>query len=84
MGADSVPLIGIKVFEDEFTTQQTREMVEAVTDTMVRFTGEPVRSATWVIVEEVKSGRWGSAARRSDCRMSGHCKRRGRVDLPRG
>jgi 4-oxalocrotonate tautomerase len=25
----------------------------------VRFTGEPLRSATWVMVEEVKSGRWG-------------------------
>lgn len=54
-----MPLIEIKVFEDEFSEDQTKKIIEAVTDLMVSFSGESLRSATWVVVQEVKSGSWG-------------------------
>ena len=54
-----MPLIEIKVFEDEFSDEQLTGIIGAVTDTMVSFTGESVRPYTWVLLEEVKSGSWG-------------------------
>jgi 4-oxalocrotonate tautomerase len=54
-----MPLIEIKVFEDEFSDEQRTGIIEAVTDTMVSFTGESIRPHTWVVLEEVKSGSWG-------------------------
>lgn len=49
----------IKVFDGEFSSEATEEIIKAVTDAMVSFTGENIRSATWVVVQEVKSGNWG-------------------------
>jgi 4-oxalocrotonate tautomerase len=54
-----MPLIQVKVIEGVFTEAQKREIVHKVTDAMVSIEGENMRSVTWVIVEEVKSGDWG-------------------------
>jgi 4-oxalocrotonate tautomerase len=54
-----MPLIEIKVFEGEFSEEQTKKIIEAVTNVMVSFSGESLRSATWILIEEVKSGNWG-------------------------
>ena len=54
-----MPLIQIKYFEQEFTDEERSEIVRAVTDAMVSFTGETIRAHTWVILEEVRSGSWG-------------------------
>lgn len=54
-----MPLVEIKVFENEFTREETDRLIEAVPDTMCSFTGDGVRSATWVVIQEVKSGSWG-------------------------
>ena len=54
-----MPLIEIKVFEDEFNDDERSDVIAAITDAMVRFTGEPIRPHTWVVLEEVKSGSWG-------------------------
>jgi 4-oxalocrotonate tautomerase len=54
-----MPLIEIKVFEDEFSDEQHTDIIEAITDTMVSFTGESIRPYTWVVLGEVKSGSWG-------------------------
>ena len=54
-----MPLIEIKVFEGEFSADQTKKIIEAITDVVVSFSGEPLRSATWIVVEEIKSGNWG-------------------------
>ncbi len=56
-----MPFINVKVIEDVFTPAQKREIVEKLTDTMVSIEGENMRSVTWVVVEEVKSGDWGIA-----------------------
>ena len=54
-----MPLTQVKVIEGVFTEAQKREIVRKLTDAMVSIEGEAMRSVTWVIVEEVKSGDWG-------------------------
>jgi 4-oxalocrotonate tautomerase len=54
-----MPLVQIKLIEDELTQEQSKELIEKVTDLMVSFSGERLREVTWVVIEEVKSGHWG-------------------------
>jgi 4-oxalocrotonate tautomerase len=54
-----MPLINVKLIEDVFTPEQKQQMVETLTDAMVSIEGENMRSVTWVVLEEVKSGDWG-------------------------
>lgn len=54
-----MPLVTVKVFENEFTSAQKAQIIQQVTEAMVTSIGEGVRPATWVLVEEVKSGDWG-------------------------
>ncbi len=54
-----MPLIQVKLIEGVFTETQKRQMVQKLTDAMITIEGESMRSVTWVIVEEVKSGNWG-------------------------
>jgi 4-oxalocrotonate tautomerase len=55
----AVPLVTVKLIEGVFTAAQKRETVRTLTDAMVAVEGEALRSVTWVVVEEVKSGDWG-------------------------
>ena len=54
-----MPFVQVKVIEGVFSELQKRQMIERVTDAMVSVEGERMRQATWVVVEEVKSGDWG-------------------------
>ncbi|HXY33284.1 MAG TPA: 4-oxalocrotonate tautomerase family protein [Planctomycetaceae bacterium] len=54
-----MPLVNVKVIEGVFTAAQKQEMIARLTDTMVSIEGEKMRSVTWVVIEEVKSGDWG-------------------------
>lgn len=54
-----MPLINVKLIENVFSTEQKREIVEKLTETMVEIEGENMRGVTWVVVEEVASGDWG-------------------------
>lgn len=56
-----MPLVNVKLIEGVFTKTQKQEMIRRLTDTMVSIEGENMRSVTWVVVEEVKSGDWGIA-----------------------
>ena len=53
-----MPLVNVKVIEGVFSASQKQEMVEKLTDAMVSVEGENMRKATWVMIEEVKSGDW--------------------------
>jgi 4-oxalocrotonate tautomerase len=53
-----MPFVNVKVIEGVFDTDQKREIVERLTDTMVAIEGEAMRDVTWVVLEEVKSGDW--------------------------
>lgn len=54
-----MPLIEVKLIEDVFTAAQKKEIITKLTDTMAAIDGQNLRSATVVIVEEVRSGDWG-------------------------
>jgi 4-oxalocrotonate tautomerase len=54
-----MPFVNVKVIEGVFDGVQKAEMVKTLTEAMVRIEGENMRSVTWVVVEEVKSGDWG-------------------------
>ena len=54
-----MPLITVKVFEDELTQQQIADIIHGITEAVIPFVGERLREATWVLVEDVKSGAWG-------------------------
>jgi 4-oxalocrotonate tautomerase len=54
-----MPLITIKGIEGVFSPEQKAEAIRKVTDAMVSIEGETMRSVTWVLFEEVKSGDWG-------------------------
>jgi len=54
-----MPIVQVKLIEGVFTPEQKREMIKKVTDAMVSVEGEAMRKATWVTIEETKSGDWG-------------------------
>ena len=54
-----MPLIQVKLIEEVFTPAQKKEIISRITDAMVAVEGENMRSVTWVIVEDVRSGDWG-------------------------
>lgn len=54
-----MPIITVKVFEDELTEVQTADLISGVTEAVIPFVGEALRTSTWVLVEEIRSGSWG-------------------------
>jgi 4-oxalocrotonate tautomerase len=56
-----MPFINVKVIEGVFDATQKRKIVEKLTDAMVAIEGENMRSVTWCVVEEVRSGDCGIA-----------------------
>ncbi len=58
-----MPLVNVKVIEGVFTPAQKQDMIRKLTDTMVSIEGESMRSVTWVVIDEVKSGDWGIGGR---------------------
>lgn len=58
-----MPLVQVKLIEDVFSKAQKQEIIKKLTDAMVSIEGENMRPVTWVVVEEVESGNWGSAGR---------------------
>jgi len=53
-----MPLINVKLLEGVFSPAQKKEVAQKLTETLVSIKGEAIRSATLVVVEEVKSGDW--------------------------
>jgi len=53
-----MPLINVKLIEGVFSEPQKKQIAKSLTDAMVQIEGEALRSVTWCIVEEVKSGDW--------------------------
>ena len=58
-----MPLVEVKVFEDELTSDQTRALIRKITDAVTTVTSEKLKEVTWVIVSEVPSGNWGLEGR---------------------
>ena len=54
-----MPIVNVQLIEGVFDSDQKREMIEKLTETMVEIEGENMRGVTFVVVDEVKSGDWG-------------------------
>ena len=54
-----MPLIQVQVFEDELSQEQSKALIDKITDAVTEVTSEKLRAMTWVIIDEVKSGHWG-------------------------
>jgi len=55
-----MPIIEVKAFERRFQDpEQSRLLIERLTDALVSVYGEAVRSETWVLLEGVAPDRWG-------------------------
>jgi 4-oxalocrotonate tautomerase len=54
-----MPLVQVKVIKGVFDSEQKKDIITRMTDTMVSIEGESLRGVTWVTVEEVESGDWG-------------------------
>jgi 4-oxalocrotonate tautomerase len=54
-----MPLIQVKLIEEVFTPAQKKDIITKLTDAMVAVEGENMRSVTWVVIEDVRSGDWG-------------------------
>ena len=58
-----MPFINVKVIEGVFSAEQKSRIIRNLTNAMVEIEGEAMRSVTWTVVEEVKSGDWGIAGK---------------------
>lgn len=58
-----MPFVNVKVIEGVFSTDQKQDIVRKVTDALVEIEGENMRSVTWCVIEEVRSGDWGVAGK---------------------
>ncbi|WP_292388233.1 tautomerase family protein [Methanosarcina sp. UBA5] len=59
MGVEETPLVDIKLIEGVLSEEEIKKLIKDVTDVVVSFMGEDLRSYTLVVVQEVKSGSWG-------------------------
>jgi 4-oxalocrotonate tautomerase family enzyme len=55
---NAMPLINVKLIEGVFSEAQKKQIAKSLTEAMVQIEGEALRSVTWCVVEEVKSGDW--------------------------
>ena len=53
-----MPLVTIDVIRDAFTPQQKKDIIEKVTEAMVRVEGEALRPVTWVKINEIAQNDW--------------------------
>jgi 4-oxalocrotonate tautomerase len=58
-----MPIVTIKVFKNELSDSQAKEMIHNVTEAIIPFVGEKLRQNTWVLIEEIDSGAWGIGGR---------------------
>ncbi|MCB0667285.1 MAG: 4-oxalocrotonate tautomerase family protein [Saprospiraceae bacterium] len=54
-----MPLVNVKLFKNEYSPEESEALIKKITDVIVSFSGEQLRDATWVVIEEVKDGQWG-------------------------
>ncbi len=54
-----MPLIQVKVFEDELSQEQSKDLINKITDAVTEVNSDKLRDMTWIIMDEVKSGHWG-------------------------
>ncbi len=53
-----MPIVDVKVMEKVLSTEQKQTIAMRITDVFADVVGEPVRPATWVVIQDVASGQW--------------------------
>jgi phenylpyruvate tautomerase PptA (4-oxalocrotonate tautomerase family) len=53
-----MPPVTIKMFENELSETQAKDLIKRVTEGVIPFVDEKLRNKTWVLIEEVNSGSW--------------------------
>lgn len=53
-----MPFIQVKLIEGVFSPEQKRQIIEQFSEAIIAIEGENLRSATSVVIEEVKSMDW--------------------------
>ena len=53
-----MPFINVKLIEGVFSSEQKARIARSLTDALVEIEGEAMRSVTWTVIEEVRSGDW--------------------------
>ncbi len=53
-----MPIIDVKVMENVLSAEQKQTIARGITDVFADVVGEPVRPATWVVIQDVTSGQW--------------------------
>ena len=62
-----MPVIQVRLIEEIFTPAQKNEIIARLTDAMAAVEGYNMRTATWVIIEDVCSGDlWHAGSRIED------------------
>ncbi len=56
-----MPFIEVKIFEDELTQEQAKDLIQKITNAVTEVTSEKLLDVTWVVINEIKSGHWGVA-----------------------
>ena len=59
-----MPLVTVDLIKDVFTPEQKAEIINEVTEAMVRIEGEAMRPVTWVRIQEFEQGDWGIGGQR--------------------
>ncbi|MHB8755427.1 MAG: tautomerase family protein [Candidatus Acidiferrales bacterium] len=60
---NAMPLIHVKLIENVVPPAKRQELIARITDAVVSVGGEGIRSHTWVLLEDIKSGDWGIAGK---------------------
>ena len=53
-----MPIVDVKVMEKVLSPKQKQSIAEGITQVFADVVGEPVRPATWVVIQDVTSGQW--------------------------
>jgi 4-oxalocrotonate tautomerase len=53
-----MPITTVKVIEGVFSDEQKAQLIDNITEAMVKVEGEGMRDLTWVLIEEVRMGDW--------------------------
>ena len=52
-----MPYINCRVMEGVLSDEQKAEIAEQITETFATVVGEPVRGLTWVVIDDMESGK---------------------------
>lgn len=64
-----MPLIDVHVIKNVFSSEQKKEIIEKITNTIVEIEGEPLRKVTWGRIRETNEGDWAIDGQRLTAEM---------------